>query len=150
MSAEFVAKFQRAWSGDGLEFHTELWSSEIELHQPLLGSLYGPEQCHRAFSRLFVLSPDLTVDVDGWSGDPSSLFIAFTFRTVFGGSELRWPAVDRFLLDGDGLIRRRDSFFDLTLVMRSMLRRPRGWPRVVRAGLLPRRPDAPPWPSRGR
>jgi SnoaL-like domain len=146
--AEFVRRFQRAWDGEGLEFHTELWTEGIELHQPLLGSLYGPEECQRGFSKLFVLSPDLTTTVDDWRGDSDSLYIAFTFSTIFGGAELRWPAVDRFRLSEDGLILRRDSFFDLSLVMRLMLRHPRGWPRVLRAGIVPRRATPPPWPGR--
>jgi hypothetical protein len=146
-AAEFVAEFQRAWSANALEVHPLLWAEQIELHQPLLGSLYGRAQCERAFGKLFELSPDLTVEVTGWSGDPDSLFVAFVFSMTFGGAELRWPAVDRFRLDEHGMIRRRDSFFDPSPVLAHVLRHPRGWPRALRAKLVPRRPDPPPWPA---
>lgn len=147
VAADYVEHFQRAWAASSLEMHEERWSEGIELHQPLLGSLYGREQCRRAFEKLFALTPDLTLAVDGWSGNADSLFIAFTFTSTFGGAELRWPAVDRFRLNPNGLIVRRDSFFDPSIVLGHMLRHPRGWPRALRSGLVPRRPKPPPWPD---
>jgi hypothetical protein len=101
----------------------------------------------RAFGKLFELAPDLTVEVTSWSGTTHSLWIAFGFKTVFGGAELRWPAVDRFLLDEQGLIVRRDSFFDPLPALVHIVRHPRGWGRVARARLVPRVPNPPPWPA---
>ena len=146
-AGEFVERFERGWAGDGVEPLAELWSEHIELHQPLLGSLHGREECRKAFTRVFVLSPDLTTEVHDWAGDLDSLYVAFTFHTTFGGARLEWPAVDRFRVSADGLILRRDSYWDLSHVMRMMARHPRGWPRMVRAGLVPRRPAPPPWPA---
>jgi hypothetical protein len=146
-AAEFVERFEQAWAGDGVEPLAELWSEDIELHQPLLGSLHGREECRRAFSKVFVLSPDLRTEVHDWAGDLDSLYVAFTFHATFGGAKLQWPAVDRFRISGDGLILRRDSYWDLAQVMLMMVGRPRGWTRMFRAGLIPRRPHPPRWPA---
>ena len=145
--AEFVERFERAWAGHGVEPLAALWSAEIELHQPLLGSLHGREECRRAFAKVFVLSPDLRTEVHDWAGDLDSLYVAFTFHATFGGANLEWPAVDHFRVSADGLILRRDSYWDLSQVLRMMARRPRGWSRMLTARLIPRRPDPPPWPA---
>ena len=145
--ARFVEQFEDSWARSSADSHGLLWRPDVELHQPILGSLYGWEACHEAFTRLFTLAPDLTLDVDGWSGDADSLYVSFAFRTEFGGSELRWPAVDRFRLDGEGKILRRDSFFDPQPVLGYLIRHPSGWPRALKARLIPRRPDRPPWPA---
>ena len=142
---EFVRRFQAGWSASSLEMHNELWTDEIELHQPILGSLYGRDQCNRAFEKMFTLSPDLTLDVREWEGAGHHLYISFVFRTTFGGSELRWAAVDQFLLNDEGLILRRDSYFDPLPVLRHMLLHPRGWPQALRARLIPKLQDKRAW-----
>ena len=139
--SEFVRRFQAGWAASSLEMHNGLWTDEVELHQPILGSLYGREQCHRAFEKLFILTPDLTLDVREWEGAGRHLYISFVFRASFGGSQLRWPAVDQFLLNDEGLILRRDSYFDPLPVLRHMLTHPRGWPKALRARLIPRLQD---------
>jgi hypothetical protein len=45
--ASFVGEFQRAWSPEGIEVHHSLWHERVELHQPLLGSLYERTACAR-------------------------------------------------------------------------------------------------------
>lgn len=143
MYADFVEHFQTAWAASDLGQHYALWTDGVELHQPILGSLYGREACHDAFARLFSVAPDLTVRVDGWSERDGVLLISFTFHTRFGGSELSWPAVDAFLLDGDGRVLRRDSFWDPLPVVAYLARHPKAWARALRARLLlPRLQDA--------
>ena len=90
---------------------------EHELHQPLLGSLHGREECRRAFSKVFVLSPDLRTEVYDWVGDLDSLYVAFTFHTTLAAPSSDGPAVDRFRISGEGLILRRDSYWDLSQVL---------------------------------
>jgi hypothetical protein len=139
--AQFVEHFQAAWAASDLDQHYSLWTENIELHQPILGSLYGREACRNAFSRLFAMAPDLTVEVDGWSERDGMLMISFTFHTMFGGSWLSWPAVDAFRLDEDGRVLRRDSFWDPLPVVAHLLRHPSGWPRALRARMIPRLQD---------
>lgn len=146
-SSEFVRRFEEVWRAPSVDLHEQLWAPDVELHQPLLGSLHGREECRRAFAKLFVLAPDLTAEVDGYSGAPDSLFISFAFDALVGGARVRWPAVDRFLLDEQGRIRRRDSFFDASTPLVHLARHPGAWPRALRARLIPRRAAPPPWPS---
>lgn len=141
MYAEFVDRFQAAWAASDLDQHNALWTDDIELHQPVLGSLYGREACHEAFTQLFRMAPDLTVKVDGWSENDGLVLISFTFHTMFGGSELSWPGVDAFRLDDEGRIVRRDSFWDPLPVLAHLLRHPSGWARALRARLIPRLQD---------
>jgi predicted SnoaL-like aldol condensation-catalyzing enzyme len=139
--AEFVERFEAAWAASDLECHDSLWADDVELHQPMLGSLYGRDACREAFERLFKMAPDLTVKVDGWSERYGVLLIAFTFHTRFGGAELTWPAVDAFRLNDEGRVLRRDSFWDPLPVLVHLLRHPRGWPAALRARLIPRLQD---------
>jgi predicted SnoaL-like aldol condensation-catalyzing enzyme len=139
--AEFVERFQAAWAASDLEQHQVLWTDDVELHQPILGSLYGREACREAFARMFDMAPDLTVKVDGWSERDGVLTISFTFHTTFGGSPVTWPAVDAFRLDGDGRVLRRDSFWDPLPVLVHLLRHPSAWPRALRTRMIPRLQD---------
>ena len=141
MYAEFVEHSQAAWAASDLDRHDALWTDDVELHQPVLGSLYGREACTKAFSRLFEMAPDLTVHVDGWSEKDGVLLISFTFHTRFGGSELSWPAVDAFRLDEEGRVVRRDSFWDPLPVLAHLLRHPSAWARALRARVIPRLQD---------
>jgi len=52
--AEFVEQFQAAWAASDPDQHRALWTDEVELHQPVLGSLYGRAACERAFTRMFM------------------------------------------------------------------------------------------------
>ena len=66
--------------------------------------------------KVFVLSPDLRTEVHDWAGDLDSLYVAFTYTTLAAPSS-EWPAVDRFRISGEGLILRRDSYWDLSQVL---------------------------------
>ena len=59
------------------------------------------------------------------------MFIEFTLHGTYGGKPIAWRAVDRFTFT-NGLIAERLSFFDATPLALTLLRRPRGWPRLVR------------------
>lgn len=139
--ARFVEHFQAAWGASDVDQLAAVWTDDVELHQPMLGSLYGRDACHQAFSRVFTLTPDLTVSVDGWNERDELLMISFTFHTTLGGSPLSWPAIDAFRLDEDGRILRRDSFWDPLPVLAHLARHPSGWARALRARMIPRRQD---------
>lgn len=133
---ELVARFTDAWRTPDLDKHEQLWGDDIVLVQPLMGALHGKAACRTAFARLFQLVPDLHAVVHRWSASGDSLFIEITLSGTFGGRELSWSAVDRFLLV-DGQIAERVSYFDSAPIALAMAGRPRGWRRVLETRFLP-------------
>ena len=134
---DFVARFADAWRHPDLDKHEDLWADDIELIQPLMGTLQGRGACREAFVRLFGLIPDLHAVVHRWSADGEALFIEFTLMGTFGGTTVAWSAVDRFLLV-DGRVAQRVSYFDSAPLLLSLAARPRGWKRLVRSRFVPR------------
>jgi limonene-1,2-epoxide hydrolase len=137
-AARFVEQFADVWRAPvSVARHEALWSGEIVLIQPLMGTLRGRDECHAGFSRLFRQIPDLHAVVHRSSHDEQAIFIEFTLRGTFGGRELAWTAVDRFTLTG-GLIAERVSYFDGAAVAAAMAGRPRGWGRMLATRFVPR------------
>jgi len=136
-AAAFVARFEDVWRTPDLAKHEALWSKDIVLIQPLMGTLRGPDECRAAFARLFRQIPDIHAVVHRWSAGDDAIFIEFTLRGTFGGRELSWSAVDRFTLD-DGLIAERVSYFDGAALIAAMAARPRGWRRLLQTRFVPR------------
>jgi ketosteroid isomerase-like protein len=137
-AADFVAKFEDVWRDTpDLRKHEALWSPDIVLTQPLMGTLRGPDECRAGFGRLFRQIPDLHAVVHRWGHSDDAILIEFTLRGTFGGRELAWTAVDRFTLTG-GLIAERVSYFDAAALSAAMVGRPRGWRRMVATRFVPR------------
>lgn len=136
-AAEFVDRFADAWRTPDLGKHEELWADDIVLVQPLMGALHGRAACRAAFARLFQLVPDLHAVVHRFGTSGDALFIEITLSGTFGGRELSWSAVDRFLLV-DGRIAERVSYFDSAPIALAMAARPRGWRRLLATRFVPR------------
>jgi ketosteroid isomerase-like protein len=136
-AAAFVERFKEVWAAPDLAAHEALWSDDIVLVQPLMGTLRGKAECRAAFARLFRQIPDIRAVVHRWSASDEAIFIEFTLRGTFGGSEIAWSAVDRFLLE-DGLIAERVSYFDAAPLITAMAARPRGWRRLAATRFVPR------------
>lgn len=132
-AAEFAERFADTWRTPDLAKHEALWSEDIVLVQPLMGSLRGKQTCLAAFQRLFALVPDLHADVHSVGHGADRVFIEFTLSGTYGGKPIAWDAVDRFTFT-DGLIAQRVSYFDATPLALTLLGRPRGWDRLLRAG----------------
>lgn len=146
-AASFVDRFEARWSKSSADALGELLTDDVVLIQPAMPSIAGKRAANDAFSRLFRLIPDLHVQVHRWAAHDQVLFIEFTLIGTFGGREVSWPAVDRFLLR-DGLAAERISYFDPMPLMLTTLRRPRGWRRLLASGFRPSLSPAPN-PNRG-
>jgi steroid delta-isomerase-like uncharacterized protein len=136
-AAEFVERFERAWSHSSADALIELLTDDVVLKQPTLPDTAGKAAAHAAFTRLFRAFPDLKVTVHRWAAQGDLVFVEFTLHGQFGGRKLSWPAVDRFFLR-DGLIAERVNYADGGRLFLEILKRPRGWRRFAASGLRPK------------
>jgi ketosteroid isomerase-like protein len=132
-AARFAERFSDTWRTPDLAKHEALWSEDIVLTQPMMGTVRGKQACRQAFARLFALVPDLHADVQSVGHGTNQVFIEFTLSGTYGGKPIAWDAVDRFTFI-DGLIAERISYFDATPLVLKLLSRPRGWDRLARTG----------------
>ncbi len=132
-AARFAEQFADTWRSPDLAKHEALWSDDIVLTQPLMGTLRGRQACRDSFQRLFALVPDLHAEVHRVGHGPTEVFIEFTLSGTYGGKPIAWDAVDRFTF-ADGLIAERVSYFDSTPLIGKLVGRPAGWERLVRMG----------------
>ena len=132
-AARFAERFTDTWRAPDLAKHEALWSEDIVLTQPMMGTVRGKQACREAFQRLFALVPDLHADVHSVGHGTNQVFIEFTLSGTYGGEPIAWDAVDRFTFT-DGLIAERVSYFDATPLVVKLVGRPRGWDRLARTG----------------
>ncbi|MBY0288040.1 MAG: nuclear transport factor 2 family protein [Mycobacteriaceae bacterium] len=132
-AARFAEQFAETWRTPDLAKHEALWSEDIVLTQPMMGTLRGKQACREAFQRLFALIPDLHADVHRVGHGGHEVFIEFTLSGTYGGKPIAWDAVDRFTF-ADGLVAERVSFFDSTPLIGKLVGRPAGWERLLRTG----------------
>ena len=137
MSAEFVERFAEWWSDPDPDRLGELLADDVRLVQPLAPDTFNLADGTEAFRRLFRFLPDLRGEVHDSSVDGNLVFIHFTLSATYGGRQISWDAVDRFVLREDGLATERVSFFDSQPLGLQMLSRPRGWAQLVRSGFRP-------------
>jgi ketosteroid isomerase-like protein len=136
-AAEFAMRFERAWAHSSADALVELLTDDVVLKQPSLPDTVGKAAARRAFTQVFQAFPGLTATVHRWAADGDLVFIEFTLSGEFGGRPLSWPAVDRFFLR-DGLIAERVNYADGGKLFAEILKRPRGWRRLLASGLRPR------------
>ncbi|HET6732372.1 nuclear transport factor 2 family protein [Mycobacterium sp.] len=132
-ATEFAERFAETWRSPDLAKHEAMWSDDIVLVQPLMGTLRGKQACLESFQRLFALVPDLRADVHRVGHGRHEVFIEFTLSGTYGGKPIAWDAVDRFTFT-NGLIAERFSYFDSAPLMLKLVGRPSGWERLVRTG----------------
>ena len=137
VGARFVQRFSDAWQTCDPDALASLLTDDVVLRTPLMPVLEGRRAAREAFARLFAMVPDLRATVHRWAENDDVVFVEFTLHGTFGGREVSWPAVDRFLIR-DGLAAERVSYFDSAPVAIQMLTRPRGWRRVLGSGFRPR------------
>ena len=135
--AEFVGRFQHAWRQCSADALLELLTDDVILRQPSMRDIVGKTAAHEAFTQLFRAIPDLKATVHRWAAQDDVVFIEFTLSGEFGGRQVSWPAVDRFIVR-DGLGAERVSYFDGGKLLVEFLKRPRGWRRLAASGLRPK------------
>ena len=137
-AADFVRRFDEAWSTSSADALVEVLADDVVLRQPLMPEIVGKAAAHAAFTRLFRFFPGLAVTVHGWAAREDVVFIDFTLRGEIGGRPLSWPVVDRFVVR-DGLAAERVSYFDGARLVLEVLKRPRAWRGFIESTLRAKR-----------
>lgn len=137
-TAEFVDFFTELWSigaTDPERFFSLLGARmrpETRLVQPLAPTAHGPAGARRLFMPLFEVMPDLRSTVHRWGPTQDGVLIEHTLSGTLAGRNVRWTAIDRFVLGEEGRFLERRAYFDPLPLLGAMLTRP--W---VSAKLLP-------------
>jgi ketosteroid isomerase-like protein len=132
---EFIDEFVEGWTKpipEGFVAHFGAMSHpDVEARQPLLPTARGREAYLQSFRNVFAVMPDFHPEVvtSAISGD--TVFIASRVTATLGGRKIALDVCDRFELR-DGLIYRRQAYFDPTPIVVGVLLRPWLLPRVLR------------------
>lgn len=133
----WIAGFAEGWRAphepDALSAHfRRLLAPDVRLIQPQLPTLIGHRAFEEGFVRpVFALIPDLQGEVERWAAHGDTLYIELTVSGTLGGRLVSWRVCDRVTLLG-GVAVERESYFDPTVLIAAVLKRPRAWPRLVR------------------
>jgi ketosteroid isomerase-like protein len=131
-AADFVRRFAEFWRAPTVERLDTVLAPDARLSAPMVPTTSGLEAGRQVFADLFELIPDLTAEVHSWGATEDGVLIEFTARGTAGGAPVSWRAVDRFVLNDDGLATVRLTYFDSLPLVLTVLRRPRAWPGFVR------------------
>lgn len=132
-AADFVRRFSAFWRDPHPDRLDTLLAPGAELSAPMLPTTYGIEAGRRAFADLFELIPGMTAEVHRWGATSDGVLIEFTVRGTAGGAPISWQAVDRFVLDDDGLATVRATYFDSLPLALTVAGRPKAWPAFARS-----------------
>jgi limonene-1,2-epoxide hydrolase len=132
---QFVAEFIAGWAKpvpEGFAKHfTAMSHQDVEARQPLLPTARGREAYMRSFRNVFALMPDFHPEVLTTAINGETVFIESHVTATLGGRRIGFDVCDRFELR-DGLIYRRQAYFDPTPIVVGVLLRPWLLPRVLR------------------
>lgn len=134
-AADFARRFAEYWRAPTPERLSMLLADRVRLVAPMTPLTETLEEGRRAFASLFELIPDLSGEVHRWGATDDGVLIEFTLSGTAGGKPISWRAVDRILLDENGLATERISYFDSAPIALAALGRPRAWSAFVRSRL---------------
>jgi SnoaL-like domain len=134
-AADFVKRFADFWRAPVPERLDSVLAHNARLSAPLVPTTAGLKAGKRAFAELFEAIEDMTAEVHRWGATSDGVMIEFTVRGVAGGSPISWQAVDRFVLDENGLATERFTYFDPLPLILALMLRPRAWPPFARMRL---------------
>jgi hypothetical protein len=131
-AADFAARFAEYWRAPTPAGLSLILSERVRLVAPMTPSTETLAEGQRVFAGLFELIPDLTGEVHRWGATDDGVLIEFTLSGSVGGGPISWHAVDRFVIDEDGLATERVNYFDSMPVALAAATRPRAWPAFLR------------------
>lgn len=134
-AADFVERFVKYWKAPTLEGLDALVAPQVRLVAPMMATTHTREEGKQAFADLFELIDGMTSEVHRWGATEDGVLIEFTISGTAGGRPISWDAVDRFVLDADGLATERISYFDSAPVALTVAGRPKVWPGFARTQL---------------
>jgi len=134
-AADFAARFAAYWRAPSVDGLDALLAPEVRLVAPMTPTTDSLAEGKRAFAAILDLVPDLTGEVHTWGTIEDGLLIEFTLSGSVAGVPVSWSAVDRILLDSDGLATERVSYFDTAPLALNVARHPRAWPAFLRSRL---------------
>lgn len=128
-AAAFAEQFAAGWRTGGpierfVAHFAPLCQPDALFLQPLGPAVRGEEGLRQLFGALFEAMPDLRGEVLRWGPTDDGLIIELTLRGTLGGRPIAWTVVDRVVLR-DGLLAERQTYFDPTPLLPTMLRSPR-------------------------
>ncbi len=132
-AADFVRRFAEFWQAPAPERLDTVLAPDARLSAPMLPTTYGLDAGKRAFADLFELIPDMSAEVHRWGATSDGVLIEFTVRGRAAGTPVSWQAVDRFVLDENGLATERFTYFDSMPLVLTLARHPRTWSGFVRS-----------------
>lgn len=133
---DFIQRLREARESSDPDKWVDLYVDDFVGVQPLMPTLRGRRDGRRRARLLFRALPDLTCEIRRWTAADDVLYVEYTVTTTYGGKPFGWAALDRYRLRGS-LAVERVSYYDGLRVLMKVLRRPRGWPQILRARLRP-------------
>jgi hypothetical protein len=128
---DFVRRFAEFWRAPAPEHLDRVLAANARLSAPLAPTTEGLAAAQRAFTETFELIGDMTAEVHRWGATADGVLIELTVHGMLGGSPISWPAVDRFVLDENGLATERVSYFDPLPLLGAAALRPKAWPDLA-------------------
>jgi hypothetical protein len=132
-AADFVRRFREFWRAPDIERLDTVLAADARLSAPMVPTTYGLEAGKRAFTELFAQIPDITAEVHRWGRTADGVLIELTVLGTAGGGPVSWDAIDRFVLNEQGLATERATYFDSMPLVFTIARRPRAWPGFLRS-----------------
>ncbi|HEY2385788.1 MAG TPA: nuclear transport factor 2 family protein [Candidatus Binatia bacterium] len=119
-AADFVARFADFWRPPvDLRVLETLLHPDSRLVAPGMPTTVGRAAGIEAFRSVFMLVPDLHIDVVRWRGGGDVVFIETIMRGTMNGHTLEIPAVDRITIR-DGMVLERIAYFDAASMQAAM------------------------------
>ncbi|MFG2016207.1 nuclear transport factor 2 family protein [Actinomadura geliboluensis] len=133
---DFPAVFAEGWAlpkpDAFLDRFRPLIHGEAVFTQPMFPDAHGRSEVEGMFRRLFALFPDMALTVRSSAVQGGTVFIESDCTANLGRKPVHFRVCDRFAISG-GTIRSRASYSDPLPVLLTGLRRPSGWPRLLRS-----------------
>lgn len=137
LHAQVVDEFTRAWSMPGPGAWNAILDENVTLAQPMLRETVGRDNWDLEMERLQTAMPNLTGEVIAWAGAGDSIFVNLRLISTQKGRTFDFTLVDHIRISPEGMIIRRDSYFDSAPLARGVVTRPTWWLPWWKSGAAP-------------